>query len=74
MMGSTHHSKATGASGKEKVQPATLFSHIRQNNSTIEGEPALSRLLGVGGWGCFVFSDVWAPGFWGDCGVTTLPQ
>lgn len=50
VMGSTHHSKATGASGKEKVQPATLFS-----SATLVKQPNHSKTasteLAARGWG-----------------------
>jgi hypothetical protein len=72
VMGSTHHSKATGASGKEKVQPDTLFSHIRQTTQPFrESQHPRWLLLGGGGGGGrdFVFLDVLAPGLFGGGSV-----
>lgn len=55
VMGSTHHSKATGASGKEKVQPATLFS-----SATLVKQPNHSKTasteLAARGWGGALYS------------------
>lgn len=66
VMGSTHHSKATGASGKEKVQPATLFSSATLVKQPNHSKTASTELAARGwGGGGFVFLVVLAPGFFG---------
>lgn len=63
VMGSTHHSKATGASGKEKVQPATLFSSATLVKQPNHSKTASTELAARGWGGGFVFLAVLAPVF-----------
>lgn len=76
VMGSTHHSKATGASGKEKVQPATLFSSATLVKQPNHSKTASTELAARGWGGGLCIPGCFGTSFFlgGGCGMTTLPS